>query len=87
MEQILSDLAANRQLLHRLRQQGMSYARECLTWDAKAQSHYAGVELGGGARPETRPSHGQGWLQVKCRELILVGLRIPIARDTLLFWT
>jgi glycosyltransferase involved in cell wall biosynthesis len=38
MEQILSDLAGNRDLLNRLRQQGMSYARECLTWDAKAQS-------------------------------------------------
>jgi glycosyltransferase involved in cell wall biosynthesis len=35
---ILSELAANRDLLERLRQQGMSYARECLTWDAKAQS-------------------------------------------------
>jgi glycosyltransferase involved in cell wall biosynthesis len=38
MEKILTDLAANRDLLNRLRQQGMSYARECLTWDAKAQS-------------------------------------------------
>jgi len=38
MEQILRDLAANRELLNRLRQQGMSYARECLTWDAKAQA-------------------------------------------------
>jgi glycosyltransferase involved in cell wall biosynthesis len=38
MEKILTDLAANRDLLNRLRHQGMSYARECLTWDAKAQS-------------------------------------------------
>lgn len=38
MEKILSDLAGNRDLLGSLRQQGMSYARECLTWDAKAQS-------------------------------------------------
>ena len=36
MEKILRDLASNRDLLIRLRQQGMSYARECLTWDAKA---------------------------------------------------
>jgi glycosyltransferase involved in cell wall biosynthesis len=36
MEKILRDLAGNRDLLNRLRQQGMSYARECLTWDAKA---------------------------------------------------
>jgi len=35
---ILGDLAGNRDLLNRLRQQGMSYARECLTWDAKAES-------------------------------------------------
>jgi glycosyltransferase involved in cell wall biosynthesis len=38
MEKILAELAGNRVLLSRLRQQGMSYARERLTWDAKAQS-------------------------------------------------
>jgi len=38
MEVILKDLADNRNLLTRLRQQGMSYARECLTWDAKAKA-------------------------------------------------
>ena len=38
MERILRDLVGNRNLLNRLRQQGMSYARECLTWDAKAQA-------------------------------------------------
>jgi glycosyltransferase involved in cell wall biosynthesis len=38
MEKILTGLASNRDLLKRLRQQGMSYARECLTWDAKAQA-------------------------------------------------
>jgi glycosyltransferase involved in cell wall biosynthesis len=38
METILTELAGNRELLNRLRQQGMSYARECLTWDAKAQN-------------------------------------------------
>jgi glycosyltransferase involved in cell wall biosynthesis len=38
MERILSDLAGNRDLVNRLRQQGMTYARECLTWDAKAQA-------------------------------------------------
>jgi glycosyltransferase involved in cell wall biosynthesis len=38
MERILSDLAANRDLVYRLRQQGLAYARECLTWDAKAQA-------------------------------------------------
>jgi glycosyltransferase involved in cell wall biosynthesis len=38
IEKILDGLAQDRDLLNRLRQQGMSYARECLTWDAKAQS-------------------------------------------------
>ena len=36
MEKIVAGLARDRDLLNRLRQQGMSYARECLTWDAKA---------------------------------------------------
>lgn len=38
IEKILSNLAENRDLLNRLRQQGMSYARKCLTWEAKAES-------------------------------------------------
>jgi glycosyltransferase involved in cell wall biosynthesis len=38
MEQILCDLASDRDLLARLRKQGMAYARECLTWEAKAYS-------------------------------------------------
>jgi glycosyltransferase involved in cell wall biosynthesis len=38
MEKILASLAQDRDLLNRLRQQGISYARECLTWDAKAKS-------------------------------------------------
>jgi hypothetical protein len=38
IEKILTDFAGNRDLLNLLRQQGMSYARECLTWDAKAHS-------------------------------------------------
>jgi glycosyltransferase involved in cell wall biosynthesis len=37
MEKILAGLAQDRDLLNRLRQEGMSYARERLTWDAKAQ--------------------------------------------------
>jgi glycosyltransferase involved in cell wall biosynthesis len=37
IKKILTDLAENRELLNRLRQQGMSYARQRLTWDAKAQ--------------------------------------------------
>jgi glycosyltransferase involved in cell wall biosynthesis len=38
LQRVLSDLAGNRDLLNDLRQRGMSYARERLTWDAKAQS-------------------------------------------------
>jgi glycosyltransferase involved in cell wall biosynthesis len=38
MERILTELAHNRDLLERLRRQGMAYARERLTWEAKAQA-------------------------------------------------
>jgi len=34
---ILTDLAHNRDHLEQLRRQGIAYARERLTWDAKAQ--------------------------------------------------
>lgn len=37
METALAELAHDRSLLERLRQQGLFYARERLTWDAKAQ--------------------------------------------------
>ena len=36
MEKILSNLAGDRDLLYRLRQRGMVYAQERLTWEAKA---------------------------------------------------
>jgi glycosyltransferase involved in cell wall biosynthesis len=38
MERILTELAHHRGRLEELRRQGMVYVRECLTWDAKAQS-------------------------------------------------
>jgi glycosyltransferase involved in cell wall biosynthesis len=38
MEKILGELAHDRKLLQRLRQQGMIYARERLTWEAKARA-------------------------------------------------
>jgi glycosyltransferase involved in cell wall biosynthesis len=38
IEKILKDLAGNWELVERLRKQGMSYAQECLTWEAKAQA-------------------------------------------------
>jgi glycosyltransferase involved in cell wall biosynthesis len=37
MEEALSELVHNRTLLDQLQQRGMSYAREYLTWEAKAQ--------------------------------------------------
>lgn len=38
MEEILTELAQNRHRLEELREQGMSYAREFLTWERKAQT-------------------------------------------------
>jgi glycosyltransferase involved in cell wall biosynthesis len=37
LEEVLEELAANRQLLERLRENGMVYALQSLTWDAKAR--------------------------------------------------
>ena len=56
MEKILTDLAEDRELLNRLRHQGMSYARECLTWDAKAQSTIRVLNwaVGRGPKPDLR---------------------------------
>ena len=57
MEKILTELAHNRDRLEQLRQQGMSYARERLTWDAKAQDttrvlHWV---IGRGPKPDLLP--------------------------------
>lgn len=38
MEKNLTELMQNRELLERIREQGMAYARASLTWDAKARS-------------------------------------------------
>ncbi len=38
MEEILAELAHDRERLELLRRQGMTYVRESLTWDAKAQA-------------------------------------------------
>jgi glycosyltransferase involved in cell wall biosynthesis len=38
IEKILAELAQNRDRLEQLRRRGMAYARECLTWEAKARS-------------------------------------------------
>jgi glycosyltransferase involved in cell wall biosynthesis len=57
MEKILEELAVNRELLGRLRRQGMSYARERLSWDAKAQtiSRIIAWATGHGPKPNLPP--------------------------------
>jgi glycosyltransferase involved in cell wall biosynthesis len=77
MEKILSDLAGNRSLLNRLRQQGMLYARECLTWNAKAQSTSLVLNwvVGRGPKPDLPWSK---MARVKCVEdLETVGRGTP----------
>jgi glycosyltransferase involved in cell wall biosynthesis len=57
MEGILTELAHDRDRLERLRQQGMAYARECLTWDAKAQATTRVLRwvVGQGPKPDLPP--------------------------------
>jgi glycosyltransferase involved in cell wall biosynthesis len=57
IERILVDLASDRSLLDRLGQQGATYARECLTWDAKARSTTRVLNwvLGRGPKPDLLP--------------------------------
>jgi glycosyltransferase involved in cell wall biosynthesis len=57
IEKILVNLESNRDLINRLRQQGMSYARDCLTWDAKAQSttQVLNWAVRRGLKPNLRP--------------------------------
>lgn len=57
MEKILADLVQNRDRLERLRQQGIHYARESLTWDAKAQviTRIMRWAMGRGPKPDLPP--------------------------------
>jgi glycosyltransferase involved in cell wall biosynthesis len=57
MEKILTELAQNRHRLDRLRQQGMTYVRECLTWDAKAErtTRILNWVSGRGPKPDLPP--------------------------------
>ncbi len=57
LEKLLGEFVNDADFLERLRQQGMAYARECLTWDAKARSvteimHWA---IGRGPKPDLSP--------------------------------
>jgi glycosyltransferase involved in cell wall biosynthesis len=57
MGKILADLVGNRDLLGRLRQQGIVYAQECLTWEAKAQrtTRVLNWVVGRGLKPDLLP--------------------------------
>jgi len=57
MEEILTELAHNRDRLELLRRQGMAYVREYLTWDAKAQDTTRVLDwvLRRGPKPELPP--------------------------------
>jgi glycosyltransferase involved in cell wall biosynthesis len=57
LEKILLNLSENRDLLDRLRRQGMLYARESLTWDAKAHSttQVLNWAIGQGKKPDLPP--------------------------------
>jgi glycosyltransferase involved in cell wall biosynthesis len=57
IEEVLRNLAQDRDLLERLQQRAVAYARECLSWDAKARvltsiMHWA---LRQGPRPKLPP--------------------------------
>lgn len=58
---ILTGLAGNRPLLDRLRRQGMAYARESLTWEAKAEcvSRVLNWAVRAGPRPDLLPPKQQ----------------------------
>lgn len=57
MEKILATLAQDRELLSRLRERGMEYARECLTWEAKAErtTQVLNWAVGRSAKPDLQP--------------------------------
>lgn len=57
LEGALAELVNNRDLLERLRRQGMSYARERLTWEAKARdtTQILYWVMGQGPRPDLPP--------------------------------
>lgn len=58
MQEILAGLERDRALLNRLRRQGMSYAREHLTWDAKAYctTQVLNWAVGRGPKPNLIPT-------------------------------
>jgi len=61
LESVLGKLAANRALLEQLRERGMAYARESLTWEAKARAvtRVLNWVLGRGPKPKFTPPRMQ----------------------------
>ncbi len=57
IERVLANLEGDRHLLDRLRQQGMRYARECLSWEGKAQimTRILTWAVGQGPKPDLHP--------------------------------
>jgi glycosyltransferase involved in cell wall biosynthesis len=57
LEAVLAELTNDRDRLDRLRRQGMSYAKDFLTWDAKAQivTRIMNWVLARGPKPDLRP--------------------------------
>jgi glycosyltransferase involved in cell wall biosynthesis len=79
METILTELAHDQKHLERLRQQGMAYAREHLTWDAKAQDTTKVLEwvLRRGPKPELAPPKALGTARGHSRDSAVPYARSP----------
>jgi glycosyltransferase involved in cell wall biosynthesis len=62
IERVLTQMVGDRDILDRLQEQGMSYARERLTWDAKAQAVTGILDwvLERGPKPNLPPPNGLG---------------------------
>ena len=62
IEKVLAELARDPGLVDRLRQQGMRYARECLSWDGKAEmvSEVLCWVAGHGPKPDLPPPRQSG---------------------------
>jgi glycosyltransferase involved in cell wall biosynthesis len=82
MEKILSQLAHDRDLLERLRRQGMIYARERLTWDAKAQDTSQVLQwvVRQGPKPDLRPPKALAPGIGPAREVVEPYAGSPVAR-------
>jgi glycosyltransferase involved in cell wall biosynthesis len=82
MEKILAELAHDRDLLERLRRQGMIYARKRLTWDAKAQdtSQVLRWVVRQGPKPDLRPPKALAAGIVPSREIAQTYAGSPVPK-------